>query len=159
MVRAVRGQCCISGTSRGPHFRELRMILHGLSDDLHEACRGLSVAGHRFKNRPSESYGQYSRASIDVNMGFPDPAEFAMTRLLFHWHIAQGCLRYANGCTTFARTARALENGPQTFGSSRKKNKMANVGSSHNGCANIGIWPPSHHDVPRTMPDMPQSGK
>jgi hypothetical protein len=30
----------------------------------------------------------YSRASIDVKTGSPDPANFAMTRLLIHWHIA-----------------------------------------------------------------------
>jgi hypothetical protein len=50
---------------------------------------------------------------------------------------------YAN-----ARTAREAENGPQIFGSSRKKNKMASVGSSRNGCATIGITQPSLCDMP-----------
>jgi hypothetical protein len=39
-------------------------------------------------------------------------------------------LRFANGRTTIALNARAAENGPQTCGSSRKKNKMASVGNS-----------------------------
>jgi hypothetical protein len=40
-----------------------------------------------FKNRLSQSYGPYSRASIDVKTS-PDPEDFAMTRPIIHWHIA-----------------------------------------------------------------------
>jgi hypothetical protein len=57
-------------------------------------------------------------------------------------------MRYANGCITIVRTARAAENGQQTFGSSRK-NKMAIVGNLRNGCAKIGIPQPSLRGMPR----------
>jgi hypothetical protein len=38
-----------------------------------------------------KTYGPYSRASVDVKAGTPDPADFAMTRLLICqlWHFAQ----------------------------------------------------------------------
>jgi hypothetical protein len=74
-----------------------------------------------FKNHPSQSYSPYSRASIEVKTGFPDSANFAMTRPLIHWHIVLWRPRYAKGRTTGAQTARAAKNGPQTFGSSHKK--------------------------------------
>jgi hypothetical protein len=41
-----------------------------------------------FKNRPFQIYGPYSIASIDVKIGSPDPADFAMTWPLIHKHIA-----------------------------------------------------------------------
>jgi hypothetical protein len=63
----------------------------------------------------------YSSASIDVKTSSPDPVDIATTRLLFHRHITTGQLRYANGRTTIARTARATAYGPQIYGSSRKK--------------------------------------
>jgi hypothetical protein len=63
-----------------------------------------------------------------------------MTRLLFQWHIALLRLRYTNGRTTIAPTARAAENGPKAFDSVR---------SLRSGCATIGISPLSQHNVPR----------
>jgi hypothetical protein len=49
-----------------------------------------------FKNRPFQSYGSYSSASIDVKTGFPDPADFAKTRRLLPLllHIVQSPLAY-----------------------------------------------------------------
>jgi hypothetical protein len=63
-----------------------------------------------------------------------------------------------------ARTARAMENRPQTFGSSGR-NKIVNVDRSRNGLANIGILPPSKRGVPRDFghttlkfcPNQPQT--
>jgi hypothetical protein len=39
------------------------------------------------KNRQFQSYGPFSSASIDVKTGYPDPADFATTRLLIHWRV------------------------------------------------------------------------
>jgi hypothetical protein len=40
------------------------------------------------KKSPVLSYGSYRSAFIDVKSGSSDPADFSMTRLPFHWHIA-----------------------------------------------------------------------
>jgi hypothetical protein len=37
--------------------------------------------------RPSQSYGPYSSASIDVKTGAPNPADFASTRPLIYWRV------------------------------------------------------------------------
>jgi hypothetical protein len=50
-----------------------------------------------FKNRPSQSYGPYSSASIYVKSGSPDPADFATTRHLIHWRVLE--LRSMVGAT------------------------------------------------------------
>jgi hypothetical protein len=49
-----------------------------------------------FKNRPFQSYGLYSSASVEVKTGSPDPADFAKTRhqLPRLWHIPQNPLAY-----------------------------------------------------------------
>jgi hypothetical protein len=60
-----------------------------------------------FKNRPFQSHGPYSGASINVKTGSPDPADFAKTRRLLPrlWHIALKQLQYAKVAQTMARTA------------------------------------------------------
>jgi hypothetical protein len=39
------------------------------------------------ENRPSQSYGLDSSASINVKTGFPDPVDFVTTRLLIYWRV------------------------------------------------------------------------
>jgi hypothetical protein len=108
------------------------------------------------KNRPSQIYSPYSNASINVKTGSQDPADFAMTRPLIHWHTALWSPRYAKGRIIVAWTARAAKNGPQTFGSSCNK---------QNGkCWQFAQWLFNHWHTdrvicPRTLLDMPQSGK
>jgi hypothetical protein len=51
-----------------------------------------------FKNRPSQSYDPYSRASIDVKTGSSDSADFAMTRLLIQIYPLAYCPVTAEIC-------------------------------------------------------------
>jgi hypothetical protein len=57
------------------------------------------------------------------------------------------------------RTARAAKNGPQTFGSSRKKNKMASVGISSTSCTTIGISQASQRDIPTDLSRLATIGE
>jgi hypothetical protein len=45
----------------------------------------------RYNNRPSQSYGSYSSASIYAKTGSPDPVDFAMTPHLIHWRVLALC--------------------------------------------------------------------
>jgi hypothetical protein len=96
-----------------------------------------------------------------VRTGSPVPVDFAMTRLLFHWHIALGRLRYANGRTAIAFTAIEHRKMYHRLLAVHDKNKMANVGSLRNGCATICIQYHSHHSAlcQGTLPDMQLSRK
>jgi hypothetical protein len=44
-----------------------------------------------FKNSPSQSYGPYNRAPINVKTCSLDLADFATTRLLIHWRVMAVC--------------------------------------------------------------------
>jgi hypothetical protein len=87
-------------------------------------------------------------ASIDVKSGFSDLEDFAMTRLLYFPAVC------GISGKVLLRNARAAKNEPQTFGNSRKKNKMASVGSSHNGCATIGRSQPPQRYMPRDKSEL-----
>jgi hypothetical protein len=96
----------------------------------------------QFKNVPSQSYGKYSSASIDVKNGSPDPADFAMTRLLIH----HGILRCDGWDMPMVTEPLCELPEPQKMYhrlvAVREKNKMASVGSSRKSL-------PSQRDVPR----------
>jgi hypothetical protein len=47
----------------------------------------LMVANPFFCFWPSQSYGPYSSASINVKPGSPDPTDFDMTWLIIHWRV------------------------------------------------------------------------
>jgi hypothetical protein len=47
-----------------------------------------------FKNRPSQNFGPYSSASINVKTGSSDLADFATTRPLIHWRVLAICTMF-----------------------------------------------------------------
>jgi hypothetical protein len=82
-----------------------------------------------------------------------------MTRPLIHWHIALRRPRYVNGRTTIARTARAAKNGPQTFGSLRKKTTWRVLAVRATVERPLEYHGRHSAICQRTLPDMPQSGE
>jgi hypothetical protein len=114
-----------------------------------------------FKNRPFQIYGLYSvhsSASIGVKTFSPDPADFAMTQLLFHWHIALGRLRYSNIRTTIAKAVAKWTTKCWQFALKARWSMLAVFARV------VHVQPLAYcrrHSAicQGTLPDMPQSGK
>jgi hypothetical protein len=74
-----------------------------------------------FKNRPFQSYGPQSSASIDVKSGLSDPADFATIQIPIR------IVSVANRCTNFANCSCLHDQSPkyQVFTANSRKSRLS----------------------------------